>query len=271
MSSSIRLALSTLMVVFSLWASHAHAGVTVTPNTLLIEGRERYTDLSLINASDAPNTYEMSWKFFRMEEGTGKYIALDAPTTGFNLADNIVYTPRRITLMPNKAQKIRLALRLKEEPPAPGDYRAHFVLREASDASSPSAGSKGAQVGVRIKVGFSIPVIYRVGESDATATIGSVKTRIGKTGKIEAVIPVTKSKGPYGILGNLAVYHQANGEEKQVAGLSNANIFPEITSRTFVLPLNITDLRNGSLHIIYRDRREDKNVIYAEKIIPVGK
>lgn len=267
--ASFRKALAAVLLFIGLWCTQAQAGVTITPNTLIIEGRERYADVTLINTADTPNTYEMGWKFFQQEEDTGRYINLDKPTTDFDLSQNSVFTPRRMTLMPNKAQKIRLALRLKGEPPAPGDYRGHFELREVTPETPQVQPKDKASVGVTIKVGFTIPVIYRVGESDARATIGTVRTQVNKkTGKIETVIPLTKSKSPYGILGNLRIYHSSSDDA--IGSVQNANIFPEITGRTFTVPLRVNELKGGTLRIVYEDRDPEKKHVYAEKTIPIG-
>ena len=266
MSFSFRTALYAFAALITLYAPQAMAGVTITPNTLVIEGNQRYADITLVNGGTETNTYEMGWKFFRQTEGTGRYQKVDGSNTPFDLTQNMVFTPKRITLVPGKAQKVRLALRLKGELPPLGDYRGHFELREATEADPSSVDGK-PKVGVHIRVGFTIPVIYRVGQSDATATIGKVSTQIGKNGKIEAVIPVTKSQSAYGILGDLAVFHN----DEQVGGVANANIFPEITSRTFTVPLTAKDLSSGTLRIVYRDRDETKNMTYAQKSIPIGR
>lgn len=253
----------------------ANAGLTVAPTIAVIAGRDRYADLSLINPDKEAAFYEVGWTFMKMEEGTGKYIDTDKSTTDFDLTKHIVVTPRRVTLPGKGVQKVRFGLRLNGEPPAPGDYRAHVTLASKPAESAPQqvdkqsdpSQPKKARVGVTINVGFSIPVVYRVGESTDTVEMGAVKTQINQTTKkIEVVIPVTKTKSAFGAMGAMNVYYK----DELVGEVKNANIFPEITSRTFVVPLKVEKLAGGSLKIVYRDFDKKKDKILAEKTIPVA-
>jgi len=251
------------------------ANVTITPTIVVIEGRERYADVNLINVTTEPHTYAVGWNFMKMVEETGAYETQVKSTTDFDLTQNIVFTPKRVTLEPQALQKIRLGLRLKGEPPAPGDYRAHIELKDVSRESnqiqkpqSDAGQKKGASVGVGINVGFSIPVVYRVGESTAQPVFGTVTTGLDKVGRPEVIIPVSKVGGDtYGVLGRLQIMY----DDKLVGEIKNANIFPEVKNRTFKIPLNIPKLSGGSIHIIYRHFDVTSDVIYAEKTIPVGK
>lgn len=254
----------------------ASANVTITPTNVLIEGRQRYADVNLINDADTQNSYEINWRFFRMEELTGAYVEQTTPTTDFDLTQNIIFTPKRMSLPPKGMQKVRFGLRLKGEPPAPGDYRAHIEFKQAGTVTanhSPSV-KKDTVVGIGLTVGFSIPVIYRVGESDALASFGQITTQINpKTQKIEAIIPVNRSDSKFGLLGHLFVYYN----DKKVGELRNANVFPEIRSRVFALPLEVTSLSGGRLRIVYseqdRSSKLDKSKvgIMAEKTIQIGR
>lgn len=253
-------------------ASPAQATVTITPTIVVIEGRERFADVNLINAQDKENSYAISWVYNSMVEGTGGYHLSDKSITDFDLAKNLFYSPKRVTIEPKGLQKIRLALRLKEGPPAPGDYRAHLQIMQTSpppvEGQATPNGEKKMSVGVSVNVGFSIPVIYRVGESSVRPVIGDVTTRIGeKSGKIEAVIPVTRTEGPYGVMGQMQVLY--NG--KQVGLVRNANIFPEVKSRTFRIPLDVAALSGGALKIVYKHYKTENPEIYAEKTISIAR
>ncbi len=243
--------------------------LTISPTIIIIEGKNRYADVALINTSDVVQDYEVSWKFLSMEEGTGKYKESGASTTPFDLTKNMVFTPKRVRLEPKSMQKVRLGLRIKGEAPPPGDYRAHLELREAAvspDQAKPA--SKGTSVGIKINVGFSIPVVYRVGASDVTAEIGDVVLGVNPvTSKIEASVPIQLSESPYGVLGHLYVYYN----NKLIGEVGNANIFAETHKRTFTVPLKSDKLSGGSLKVVFMDYRKDQNRTYAQKIIEVGK
>lgn len=251
-------------------AASTQAAITITPTLVVIEGRVRYADVNLVNTGDNVGSYDVGWKFYKMEDGTGSYIHTDKATTDFDLTQNIVFTPKRVTIGPKQPQKIRLGLRLKGEPPAPGDYRAHLLLKEAPKGTSrqESPTGRGAKIGVNVNVGFSIPVVYRVGESDATVQIGDVRTQINKkSGRIEAVVPTIKSQSSYGILGRLEIYYNND----LVGQVKNANIFTEARKRTYTVPLRLEKLSGGTLRIVYKDFHKEKDVILAEKTVPIGK
>lgn len=250
-------------------ASSVYANVTVTPTLIMIEGRDRYADVSLINTGDIVKSYEMRWRFFAMQESTGLYQEREGSTTDFDLSQHIVFTPRKVTLGPQQPQKIRLGLRLKGEPPPPGDYRAHmeFMSEKRAPNVSKKPGEKGAPVAIGINVGFSIPVVYRVGESDAVATIGDITTRINEKRKaIEALVPVTRSGGPFGIIGRMVIYH----DDKIVGEVKNANIFPEISQRVFKIILSTDQLAAGTLKAVYYGVDKHKDEIFAEKTMRIG-
>ncbi|MCB1538998.1 MAG: hypothetical protein H6865_01585 [Rhodospirillales bacterium] len=255
----------------------ARAGIAVSPMTVMISGHQRYADVTVINTGDSVETYEMAWRHMRMQEKTGNYDNVEtSPDGDFDLAAHLVFSPRRVTLAPHAAQKIRMALRLDGAVPPSGDYRAHFLLQQTSlpDSAADDDGNeiKDNKVSVRILVGFSVPVVYRVGDGRAKAVIGDVATRINPdTHAIELTVPVTREEGPYGIQGTLGVtYESPDGSRRYIGGLNNANIFREIRERDFTLPLKVKALSGGKLHIVYADANDEKT-IYAEKWIPVGK
>lgn len=268
------LACAGLLSVFFTYVPPAGATLTITPTLVVIQGRDRYGDVSLVNSDDKPMTYDISWNYSKMEEGTGLYKNVETSLTEFDLPKHLVISPRRVTLPPNGVQRIRLGLRLNGEPPAPGDYRAHLLMQGANQQKAPE--TKGtekdpsqpskAKVGVSINVGFSIPIIYRVGESTDVIEIGAVKTQVTDKGKIEAVIPITKTKSTFGSLGSLMIYHN----DQVVGQVRNANIFPEISSRTFKVGLTTDKLVGGSLKIVYENFDNKNKQILAEKTVPIG-
>lgn len=273
------LALSALLLLTGLGISRpASATITITPTIVTIEGRQRYADVNLINTSDKTQTYELGWRFFKMAEGTGTYEVVEQSVTDFDLTKSLIFSPKRVTLAPHATQKIRLALRLSGEPPAPGDYRAHLEFtqtRESANAIGQSSvtGEKGKmQVGIGVNVAFSIPVIYRVGETDMAITLGEITTRLNEKQHIlETLVPVTRTGGAFGLAGDLTIYHTPlDGKETMVGQIQNANIFPEAKTRLFEVGLNTDKLQNGTLRVVLKDSDAKKNTIYAEKIIQIN-
>lgn len=247
----------------------AFANITVTPMLIVMEGRDRYADVNLVNTGGNTESYAITWRHMKMVEGTGAYEPVETSNTTFDLAQHVVMTPRRVSIEPGGMQKIRLGLRLKGEPPAPGDYRAHLEM--TNDTRPDTSGAKPAKegevtVGVKINVGVSIPVIYRVGESDVTATIGDISTQINEKSKgIEVNVPVTRSGGPFGIYGHIKI--MSGG--KIVGEVKNANLFAEINQRTFVIPLNIDNDLGQTLEIVYKHYSPKNDTVFAQKTFNV--
>jgi len=260
--------------------SPASANLTITPTLVVIEGRQRFADVNLVNTSNKVRTYEISWEFKKMVQGAGNYTNVNVSTTDFDLTKNLVFTPKRVTLEPNQMQKVRLALRYTGEPPSPGDYRAHLkfqnvgetITEEERQAIRATTEPGRNVVGVGVRVGFSIPVVLRIGEPSDQISIGSVVTRINEqTSKLEAIVPILKTKSAYGTQGILQLYHQGPEGEKMVGEIRNANIFAEIDQRIFEVVLTTNDLSTGSLRIVYKDANLKEKQVYAEKIIPISR
>lgn len=248
----------------------AQANIAVTPTLVLIEGRQRYADLNIVNVTNERQTYEISWKYLRMEEGTGEYRASDVSTTPFDVPSNISFTPRRVTVPPKGAQRVRFSLRLKGDQPPAGDYRAHILLNnKAIRGEQEVLADRESQASVSMNLGFSIPVVYRVGDSNGgSGTIGNISTEINpKTNRIEAVIPITRKEGPYGVMGTLLI----NYDGKTVGYVGNANIFPEVKERVFRVPLSVQQLSGGSLDVVFKHYDKTNTSVFDRKSVSIGR
>lgn len=262
--------LALVMGAATLMALPAQANLAVTPTLVLIEGRQRYADLNIVNVTNERQTYEIAWKYMRMEEGTGNYKGTDVSTTAFDVPSNISFTPRRVTIPPKGAQRVRFSVRLKGEQPPAGDYRAHVLLNNKAGRGEQGGllGEREAQVSVAMNVGFSIPVVYRVGNNNGGAVIGNISTRINPTtNRIEAVVPVSRKEGPYGVMGSLII----NYDGKTVGNVGNANIFPEVKERVFIVPLNVQQLSGGSLDVVLKHFDNQDNTVYDRKSVNISR
>jgi P pilus assembly chaperone PapD len=254
----------------------ACASLMILPTNIVFEGRERYADVTLINNGLDTKNYLLEWTYHKMLPETGAYELLENLEEGeFDLSKYVVLSPKRVRLEPNAKQKIRIALRRPNDI-APGDYHVHLRFtavpdeQEVESAVDNSDGPK-AEASVKFVVSYSIPVILRVGESDAKAKLGQLSLeRNQNSGLLDVLVPVERlSENPYSILGYLLVYHIAeDGNEELVGELSNANIFPEIDSRTFRAFLT-KEITGGSLRVVLNEREKDNANMYVERIYPL--
>ena len=252
----------------------AHANLMILPTNIVFEGRDRYAVVTLINNGSTTARYNLEWTYHKMLPETGAYEHLEDLGDEFDLSKHLVLSPRRVSLAPKAKQKIRLALRRPADI-APGDYRAHLrftaVPTKNEDSDSKinvvAEDKEGAEASVKFVVSYSIPVFWRVGESDVKAELGQISLeRNANTGMLDLLVPTERSaESPYSILGYVMVYHiDEKGEEEFIGELSNANIFPEINNRTFRVLLT-KDIEGGSLRVVLKERAKDGDV-YTQKI-----
>ena len=263
--------LSVAIVSFS-----AMADMTITPTRVVFEDRDRFQQVTIINTSNKTKSYGIDWAFFKMVEGgAAAYEPAEESLTEFDLSKYIVYSPRRITLSPGGKQKVRLALRRPAGGVPDGEYRAHlrFMGRDPDPKVSPIP-SEGSGIpgevnfGLKVNVGYSIPVVFRSGLPDEVAEIQSVAfERNEASGRLHAIIDVRREEGSYGVLGHLYV-RNANGGV--IGEVSNAHIFPEVSGRVFDVPLLEDGLAGTSIEVslVYYDSSVSARV-YDKKTYPV--
>jgi P pilus assembly chaperone PapD len=272
-SSKVRLWLCGLLAAIGVLASvPAYADLTILPTRVVFEGRDRFGEVTLINTGKEAKTYELGWSYYKMQPETGTYERVEKSLTDYDLAQHIVISPRRVTLQPNEKQKIRLALRPAADTP-PGEYRAHLVFRAQRDDKdgADTQGDGKAHVTINMNVGYSIPVFYSVGESDAGAVIEALTLTRANTGELLANIPVTRTGGAYSTHGYLEVYYTPPGGEEYLAGeVSNAHIFPEISHRIFQVRMKDSDMHGGTMRIVYRHFDKDRKLVYDQKTFPLA-
>ncbi len=259
----------------------ANASISVIPYSVVIQGRERFGELNLINQTRETKAYEMEWVHMRQNQDQPGYSNLDQSLTPFDITQNMVFSPRRVTVGPREAQKIRFALRLGDGQPENGDYRAHLRIRQVSDPSL-SVQSDGEEQRLRLGIGatvsYTLPVIYRVGDTTATASIGDISVGTTESGRPRLTIPVSRNDSPYGIVGHLSVYHRpaGGGRETLVGEVGNAFLFPEISARTFRVPLHNIEggLQSGTIRVVLEERlkgtRRNPERVVADRSFPIG-
>lgn len=246
----------------------ALAELGIVPTQILFEERERFKDVTLFNPGNETKSYDVSWEFYRMIGGDSDlaYEPVSDSITDFNLANYIVFSPRRVTLPPKGRQKVRLALRRPGDVPE-GEYRAHLKFSPVREDDGPEKQVvEGFSAALNIRVGFSIPVVFQVGGLDAQAKIEGLSfNRNPQNGVLEAYLDVSR-QGKHGALGYIEVLDE-NGEE--IGRVANAHIFPEVSSRRFKIVLNEEKISGKNIRVIYRHYMKEKGIVYSEKIFPI--
>ena len=236
----------------------AAGDLLVAPTRVILDG-SRGTEVVLNNIGSEPATYRISLEIKRMTaEGGLDEIAEENVTPAERAAlDMIAFSPRRVTLPPNQPQVVRVGVRLPEGTP-PGEYRAHMLFRSVPDTAPASVEPKPAGEGVSIALtpiyGITIPVIVRVGDLGADATIGEAwvsDTQDGPAFNFDLA-----RSGNRSVYGDIEVTRPGVPEPLLVArGIA---VYPEVLARKVSLrvPEELAAKLKGPVRIRYSEDRE---------------
>ncbi len=247
----------------------ASAGLLITPQRVVFGEGDRSTEVVVNNVTDKTFVYRLSWFHLRMGEN-GRYVKYDPETEQFPNADDLVrFSPRQVTLAPGQSQTVRLVLRRKASLPD-GEYRSHLLF-QAIPRIEPNEDpdGEGVQMRLQLLLGFSIPVIVRVGQLDAVAGMGGTRIEAGPDGDLILKVDVSRrgNASPYGRV--RALWRGATGEPRQIGIMNNVAIFPEIVTRKIELPLEGRPAGPGQLLVRYEGLEEYDGEVFAEQAFRV--
>ncbi len=251
----------------------AQADLMVTPLRVVFEDRTRSAVVTIINVSNKTNTYRMEWKLFKMNE-QGKYDELpqsdnsDFAKRARKLTEMVRFSPRQVVVAPGETQRVRLSLR-RQADLEEGEYRAHLSFSKLPEIPKPSAtDKKGIEFKLYMQLSFTIPVIFRNG--------GTTSASINK---IEFISPKKDVKNKLSLkvdlehVGNNTAFGKVlvfwtpknRGKEQQIGLLNNVSLYPELTRRIIKIPLDVDNIDNGVLRIVYQGDGEYRGSIFDEK------
>ncbi len=271
--SKVKAVFFVLACVLSLmmFQGAAHANLGITPTIISFADGERYKDITLINTSEETKTFQMSWRFFEMQETGASYEPVEKSLSEFDVSKHVFFTPRRVTIPAKGSQKIRMAFRRPAEVPE-GDFHAHLLFSPADNPQidDEKTQDQSAAAGVSVKVGYSVPVIVRTGDFQEGGKIGQIQIARSEKGALTVNVPISRVEGQHGLVGHLNVYHvPASGAEKLVGEVSNANIFPEVAQRLIPVTLQ-EEVSGGSLKLVLKSGTKDDETVFDEQTFPLN-
>jgi hypothetical protein len=248
-------------------AAPVSAGVgdlLVAPTRIVLDGR-RGTEIVLNNVGEEPATYRISVEFRRMTPD-GNLVEEAEPTPQEKAAaDMIVYAPRRVTLAPHEPQSIRIAARPSQGLPD-GEYRVHLLFR-AVPAPHPVTEAKGDNVkGLHLQLipiyGVTIPVIVRLGNLQASASIANVELD-KKDGKPAIALDLSRS-GSRSTFGEVLVLKP--GVKEPIAIQKSVAVYTELGTRHVNIPVGAQYKGElaGPVTVQYIETYDDGNQKIAE-------
>ena len=278
-----RIGLAALGVLGVLGAATASAqggpgDLLVAPTRVVLEGRQRTAEITLVNTGATAATYRIAFVDLRMNEmgGTAEIDPASAQPGEQFAAALVRYSPRQVTLEPGVAQTVRLQLRLPAEL-APGEYRSHLRFRAvpaAEDAAASAPATGEFSVSLKAVYGISIPVIVRHGETAATATLSALE--LVPAGAADAPptlrLQIHRS-GNRSVYGNLtATFVPASGKPTVVGIANGVAVYTPNTMRAAGLTLRVPPgvvLRNGRLHLTYTEQTKgNETIAQADLLVP---
>lgn len=241
----------------------AAGDLLVAPTRIVLSGSAG-SEVVLSNKGQETATYRISLIARRMTSD-GKIEPATSNTPEEEAALSMIsFAPHKITLAPNQPQTVRLGVRVPAEA-GEGEYRAHMVFRAVPDtapASENAANAEGVSISITPIYGIAIPVIVRVGNPMASASISDA--RIVREEEQESVRLTLHRSGKRSIYGALAVLKP--GQAKPVAIIRGIAVYPEIESRTVSIPIPDEARRaiRGPATIRFSEEGDGSNKISAE-------
>jgi hypothetical protein len=258
-------------IFFSSTDSYAQGNLLITPRRVVFEGTKRSMDLNLANTGKDTATYAISLIQIRMKEDGGFETITDADPDQRFADKNIRFFPRSVTLGPNEGQIVKVQVSRSNEL-SPGEYRSHFYIRavpKIKPLGEETAVKDTTSISVQLTpiFGITIPIIIRIGESDAKVTISDLGLNI-----VNDTIPnlslLFNRTGNMSVYGDLAVDHiSTQGKITRVGVANGVAVYTPNTIRRFQFNLNKVpgvDFKTGTLRVIYSAPSDVKPIRYAE-------
>lgn len=249
-----------LLLAAAAFAQPSGGNLLVTPTRVVLEGRQRAAELTLVNTGSTTATYRITLIHLRMDEGGGtREIAPGEEEPGERFADDLVrYSPRQVTLEPNLAQTVRMQLR-KPSVLETGEYRSHLLFRAVPEAApTPRASAPAGRLSVQLNavVGISIPVIVRQGTTAAQVALsGLALAPAGSANPSPTLRLQIHRSGNRSVYGNLTATFQPATGRPVIVGLANGvAVYVPNGLRTAVIPLLPPPgvaLSKGVVHVAY--------------------
>ena len=262
--------------------SSALAGgrMVIAPTRIVLEGGERSATVHVGNNGDAPVTLRISVVNKRMLE-SGQIVSADEQQPSERFAKDLIrFSPRRLEMAPKQGQTVRLLFRRPVgEAVSHGEYRSHLVFRSvpAPPPANPDAEEEDTDsisITAQAIIEMSIPLIYRVGQPQASVKFGTTDVRVGsEPGATPSLTLLLEREGDRSVYGDVTVdYIRPDLSSYQVAFLGGVAVYHPTPSRLFRIGLRLPEgmrLAGGELRASFRERDSQEGAVEARITIPL--
>lgn len=218
-------------------SAFASGDLLVAPTRVILDSN-RGAEVILSNIGSEEATYRISLELRRMtDNGKLEDIETDNASEAEGTALSLIrYAPRRVTLLPNQPQSIRI----KPIIPADlkdGEYRAHMMFRaipKTDSAAEVLTTDAGLQIRLQPIYGITIPIIVRKGALEATAAIANPRV-VTDEGGSSFQLDLSR-KGGRSVYGELRVTRP--GVDEPILVAKGIAIYPEVNERMVRIPID---------------------------------
>lgn len=272
--------LRSTIVFIALASAHAVAwaapgDLTVTPTRVIFEGRDRATQVFLVNRGEETATFRISFIQMRMDEH-GQMQEIQTPNERERFADRMIrYSPRQVELKPNEGQTIRLLLR-KPADLDPGEYRSHLLFYAVPKESAGKdverelgESGKGFSVAIQPVFRISIPVVVRHGELPVQFSMSELAYESGETPQISLRMDRHGQRSVYGDV-NVYFTPAAGGEKILLKYVKDFVLYTSNDTRYLKMtaePPSDVVIGNGTLSAVYSETVEGETTVLAEQSV----
>ena len=173
------------LLLLALISNLTHAAVSVIGGGLVIaptkvifkQGESKSQTLNLINRGDNPTTYRIL-SIYKKSNPDGSFTEIPAEQAENSLGNLLRFSPRQVTVLPGKTQKVRVMLRstarLKEK-----EFAGRLLFRAIPDIEETTAISeseeKKAGFNLTALYGVSVPILYWPKETNISIAYKNLK------------------------------------------------------------------------------------------------
>ncbi len=230
------------------------------PTRVVLEGRQRATEIILKNIGKATATYRIQLKEMVMTP-TGQLKDREKASGEITAADLVRFSPRQVELSPGETQTVRIQVR-KPEQLADGEYRSHMLFQGIPPAEAPQApeaeGEKRLSFSITPIYGIAIPIIVRHGEVKTDVALVNVRYEgPGKEADSLFVLLSLERSGNGSVLGDFEVSVESGGSVKKGQSLMlmrGVAVYHPNPLREVVIPLRLekgASLSGARLKVTY--------------------
>ncbi|RZK47663.1 MAG: molecular chaperone [Pedobacter sp.] len=196
--------------------------------------------MNLANVGKDSATFMISFIQIRMKDD-GTFEKITEPDSAQRFADKYIrFYPRTVTLAPNESQTVKMQI-TKASEMLPGEYRSHLYFRAVPTGKPLGEKEPAADSLISINIvpvfGISMPVIIRVGETDAQIQLSELALRESANGP--ALDITFQRSGNMSVYGDVVVDHiSSTGQSTRVGNVNGLAVYSPNPKRKFRLALN---------------------------------